>query len=168
MRRTVNEIIQLYLNKGLPTLKKKLNRLERKDASTQRAVLCHHASDSVREFLDRERNISIQISHCKNVRALADLVRRTFCDIPGIGESTLNSYIYHQAFIYDIPIDESCEVFLAEKARNALLKKGITFGDVTKRLQGKDILKNNLSPLEYVDMINKYNSLIKDYPFNYQ
>lgn len=165
MRKKVNEIIQAYINKGRLTLKRKIKRLEDKSLSTKDAVLRNHSVESVKLFLQREAGIQAKLSQCKDEEGLSKLVFNAFLDIPGISEGTLVSYIYHTAYLYDIPTNPSCEGLLYPSVSKKMAAKGISFHQFKKELCTKHV-KDKLTNIELVDLINRTPSLIHDYPFN--
>lgn len=166
MRKNVNEIIQAYINKGRLTLQRKIKRLEDKSLSTKDAVLRNHSVESVKLFLQREDGIQAKLSQCKDEDELSKLVFDTFMDIPGISEGTLFSYIYHMAYLHDIPTNPSCEGLLYPSANKKMAAKGISIQQLKKELCTNTYVKDKLTNLELVDLINRTPSLIHDYPFN--
>jgi len=165
MKRTVGDCIQIYLNKGLPVLNRRLKRLGNKQTTTQRAVFRGRVRDNVLLFLEREKAILPAMQQCDNVEKLSTLVYQTFKDIEGKTDHTLNSYVYFKANILELPLDAACETFIYPDVGIQLEKKGIVFSELKTKLQKHYPETAQLSDLECVDMINRYPSIIRDFPY---
>ena len=165
MKRTVGDCIQLYLSKGLPALRRRLKRLGDKQATTQKAIFFGRARDNVLLFLEREESILPTMQKCDNVEKLSTLVYQTFKDIEGITDHTLNSYVYFKANLMELPLDTACETFIYPNVGEQLEQKGIVFSELKTELQRHYPETAALSDLECVDMVNRYPSIVRDYPY---
>lgn len=165
MKRTVSETIQLYLNKGRSSLERKLIRLENKNLNTQSAVLPHNAAQSVRLFLEREKLVISRLSNCKGEDELAELVYKSFGDIPRITELTLSSYIYHIAFKHDIPLSASCEALIVPSAKKSMDIMGVSYQKLRKGLSESYSAVQKLTDIEVVDMLNRHQTIIREFPY---
>ena len=117
MKNLIEELINDYLNHGKSHLEEKMRTILNRNATSEQILrLSHPAIESVKLFLEKEAEIITELNLCTTRAEIEKLAHRSFGNICGIGERTIQNWVSHKTYLLDLESEANCSVLLPQKA----------------------------------------------------
>lgn len=150
MKILIEELIDDYLNHGKARMEQKMRTIMDKNVTSEQVLrLSHPVKESVKLFLEKEAGLTAELNRCTTRAEIEQLAHNAFGKIRGIGESAIQNWVSHKAYLLDVENESNCSALLPQKiviqiaSQNYSLQQFremvINFHDKFKSFKNKDV-----------------------------